>query len=281
MRIDAHQHFWHYNPDEHVWMTAGMESLKRDFLPDDLAPLLKQTGLQQTIAVQARQNLQETEWLLQLADQNPFIAGVVGWVDLRSTQIKSQLEKYSPHPKLVGVRHVVHDEPDDRFMLQPEFLHGLSLLADFNLVYDLLLFPRHLPVAVEVVQRFPNQCFVLDHIAKPLIRDRRLEPWAADLHSLGRLSNVSCKISGMVTEAAWNGWQAADFRPYLDVVLESFGEDRLMFGSDWPVCTLSADYAEVAAILEAYMQGMSNEAQAKIWGLNAARIYGLSRSPES
>lgn len=281
MKIDTHQHYWLYNPQEHVWMTDAMSSLKHDFLPDDLAHLLRQTGLQATIAVQARQNLQETEWLLSLADQNPFIAGVVGWVDLRSSQIKAQLEKYSCHPKLVGVRHVVHDEPDDNFMLQPEFLRGLSLLADFNLVYDLLLFPRHLPVAIEVVRRFPNQCFVLDHIAKPAIKERRLEPWAADLHALGRFPNVSCKISGMVTEAAWHGWQTADFRPYLDVVFESFGEDRLMFGSDWPVCTLSADYAEVVSILSAYMQGLSSDVQAKIWGLNAARTYRLHHLPQS
>jgi L-fuconolactonase len=273
MRIDAHQHFWRYNPQEHTWMTAAMGSLKRDFLPDDLAPLLRQTGVNATIAVQARQNVQETEWLLGLADQHPFISGVVGWVDLRSPQVPEQLEQYARHPKLVGVRHVVHDEPDDKFMLQPDFLRGLSYLANLNLTYDLLLFPRHLPIAVDVVQRFPRQRFVLDHIAKPALRERRLEPWRTDLRALAAYPNVYCKISGLVTEADWFYWRAEDFYPYLDEVFKCFGEDRLMFGSDWPVCTVSGGYSAVVGLVQDYIRGRSPDAQAKIFGGNAAAFY--------
>ncbi|MBC8446055.1 MAG: amidohydrolase family protein, partial [Chloroflexi bacterium] len=215
MKIDAHQHFWHYNPDEHVWMTDAMSGLKRDFLPADLAPLLAQVGLDGSIAVQARQTLQETEWLLELADRRDFIKGVVGWVDLRSADVEAQLATYAQHPKLKGVRHVVHDEPDDEFMLRAEFLRGLGKLQALGLAYDLLLFPKHLPVAVEVVKQFPAQRFVLDHIAKPFIKDKVVSPWDEQLRELAQFDNVYCKVSGMVTEADTENWQPADFRPYL------------------------------------------------------------------
>lgn len=275
MRIDAHQHFWHYNPAEHVWMTDEMADLKRDFLPEDLKPLLERTGIDGTVAVQARQNLKETEWLLELADRYDFIKGVVGWVDLRSPEVKQQLEIYSQHPKLKGVRHVVHDEPDDRFMLREDFLRGLSLLREFDLTYDLLLFPKHLPIAVEVVKQFPDQKFVLDHIAKPFIRDHVLSPWDEDIRALAQFENVYCKVSGMVTEAVWKQWQIADFRPYLDVVFDCFGPDRLMFGSDWPVCTLSATYEEVVHIVQDYLQQFPTEIQERVLGQNAVTFYNL------
>ena len=276
MKIDAHQHFWHYNPDEHVWMTDAMSGLKRDFLPADLAPLLAQVGLDGSIAVQARQTLQETEWLLELADRRDFIKGVVGWVDLRSADVEAQLATYAQHRKLKGVRHVVHDEPDDEFMLRAEFLRGLGKLQALGLAYDLLLFPKHLPVAVEVVKQFPAQRFVLDHIAKPFIKDRVISPWDEQLRGLAQFDNVYCKVSGMVTEADWQRWQPADFRPYLDIVLDCFGVERVMFGSDWPVCTLAGTYEEVFQIVQGYIQQLSGEIQGKILGGNAAGFYGVA-----
>src|SRR5438105_1033037 len=219
MKIDTHQHFWKYNPPDYPWIDDKMNSLRRDFLPADLAPLIRSTGIDATIAVQARQTVDETSWLLNLADENPFISGVVGWVDLCSASVLDQLQGFSGRPKLRAVRHVVQDEPDDNFMLRPEFLRGLAKLRDFNVTYDLLLFPRHLPIACEVVSRFPDQVFVLDHIAKPPIRARQTNTWADGLKKLAAFPNVSCKISGMITEADWKRWRREDFSPYVDAVL--------------------------------------------------------------
>ena len=273
MRIDAHQHFWHYDPAYHVWMTDAMAALRRDYLPDEFAPLLRAAGFDGTIAVQARQLLQETEWLLALAERHPWVQGVVGWVDLCSAELPAQLERLAPHPKLVGVRHVVHDEPDDRFMLRPDFRRGIGRLREFGLTYDLLLFPRHLEVAVTLVDEFPEQPFVLDHLAKPAIRDGLLSPWKQDLERLAERPNVFCKLSGMVTEARWNEWKPGDFRPYLDVVVEEFGPERLMIGSDWPVCTLSADYRSTLSLVLDYVAALSADARAGILGGNCARFY--------
>jgi L-fuconolactonase len=276
MRIDAHQHFWKYDPDEYGWITGEMAGLRRNFLPDDLAPLLRQFGFDGSIAVQARQSLEETEWLLALTDQYDFIRGVVGWVDLRSPQVRTQLETLAPHPKLCGVRHVVQDEPDDAFMLRPDFLRGLALLQEFGLAYDLLLYPRHLPVAVKVVEMFPGQMFVLDHLAKPAIKDRTISPWREDLRELAQFPNVFCKLSGMVTEAHWGQWLAEDFRPYLDVALEAFGPNRVMIGSDWPVCTLSGDYASVMGIVIDFLESLPETARRQILGENCLHAYGLA-----
>lgn len=276
MRIDTHQHFWNYNEREYGWMGPGMESLRRDYLPADLAPLLESSGIDGTIAVQARQTVEETCGLLELADRYAFIDGVVGWADLRNPHVDEDLEKLAQHPRLRGIRHVVQDEPDDQFMLREDFVRGIGRLARFGLTYDLLLYPRHLPAACELVKRFPEQLFVLDHISKPLIKDHRLEPWATDLRRLASFPNVTCKISGMVTEADWKNWQAGDFTPYLDIVLECFGPRRLMVGSDWPVCTLAASYAEVMQIAADYIGSLSPDEQAAIWGENARRIYGIS-----
>jgi L-fuconolactonase len=212
---------------------------------------------------------------LELSDQHDFIRGVVGWVDMRSPRVKQQLQQFSRHPKLVGVRHIVQDEVDDRFMLEGDFLRGLGTLAEFGLTYDLLLFPKHLPIAVQVVQQFPDQRFVLDHIAKPFIAVGTLTPWADDIRALARFENVYCKVSGLVTEAAWGQWKAEDFRPYLDVVFEVFGPGRLMFGSDWPVCTLSADYSAVVGLVRDYTERFSDSDRNKLFGLNAAQFYGL------
>jgi L-fuconolactonase len=280
MRIDAHQHFWHYNPAHQVWMTEAMDVLRRDYLPDDLAPLLRETGFDGTIAVQARQMVGETEWLLGLADRHPTIKGVVGWVDLRSPGLGAELDRFSSHPRLVGVRHVVHDEPDDHFMLMPEFRRGIGRLGEFGLVYDLLLFPRHLPVAATLVDEFPDQPFVIDHIAKPPIRDGLLSPWKEDLESLAERPNVSCKLSGMVTEARWKGWRSTDFRPYLDTVLDAFGPQRLMIGSDWPVCTLSGDYRSTMDVVVDYVQSLSVGERAGILGENCLRVYGVDEPGE-
>jgi L-fuconolactonase len=275
MKIDAHQHFWLYHPAHHVWMTDAMEVLRRDFLPHDLAPLLAAVGFDGTIAVQARQMLEETEWLLQLAEAHDFIKGVVGWVDLRSPELDAQLARYAPHPKLVGVRHVVHDEPDDDFMLRPDFRRGIGQLHAFGLSYDLLLFPKHLPVAATLVAEFPNQAFVLDHLAKPAIGEGRISPWREDLQRLAAFPNGFCKLSGMVTEAKWHQWRPSDFHRYLDAVIAAFGTGRVMLGSDWPVCTLSADYAATIDIVADYLGQFPAAERAAVLGGNCARFYQL------
>ena len=276
MRIDAHQHFWIYNPREYGWMGSGMEILKRDFLPPDLAPLLESAGIDGTVAVQARQCIEESRWLLELADQSPFIKAVVGWVDLCSPKVDEQLTAFARHSQFRGVRHVLHDEPDDRFMLREDFVRGLGCLAKHKLTYDLLLFPSHLPVACELVKQFPNQPFVVDHLAKPLIKAHELSPWAVDIRRLASFSNVFCKVSGMVTEADWRHWKPADFTPYLDVIFECFGPRRVMVGSDWPVCTLAGNYSQVMRIPADYLGELSTDEQAAVWGENAQRFYGIA-----
>jgi L-fuconolactonase len=276
MYIDAHQHFWHYNPKEHIWMTEKMQQIKKDFLPEHLKPLLGQIGFDGCIAVQARQSMEETNWLLQLAGQNDFINGVVGWVDLRSPDIYKILSEHAHQKKLVGVRHVVHDEPDDNFMLLPAFQNGIAVLKEFNLTYDLLLFPKHLPVAIQLVEKFPDQPFVLDHIAKPIIAGKKFSPWKEDLKELAKLPNVFCKLSGMVTEANWNSWTKVDFKPYLDIVVEAFGYNRLMIGSDWPVCTLSGSYQSTMDIVIDYLKQFSTEIKDAILGTNCINFYKIN-----
>jgi L-fuconolactonase len=275
MRLDAHHHFWHYSPSDHTWMTDQMGIIKHDFLPQDLQPLLAGIHFDGSVAVQARQSLEETRWLLELAEKHNFIKGVVGWVDLRSEELHQQLNKFASHPKLVGVRHVVHDEPNDEFMLLPDFRRGISQLREFGLAYDLLLFPKHLAVAAQLVEEFPEQPFVLDHIAKPRIAEQLFSPWERDLHQLAQFPNVFCKLSGMVTEAHWKQWRPQDFHRYLDIVFAAFGWHRLMIGSDWPVCTLSGEYGAVMQIVMDYVQKYSPEAQAAILGENCARFYQI------
>ena len=276
MKIDAHQHFWQYNEHEYGWIGPELAALRVDRRPQDLRPLLRAAGINGCIAVQARQTLSETEALLTLADQHPFIVGVVGWVDLRSPDLRKQLEQFAKHPKLVGVRHVVQDEADDRFMCQESFVRGIGLLAEYDLAYDLLLFPKHLLVACELVAQFPSQRFVLDHMAKPFIKAGRLTPWEVDIRRLAALPNVYGKVSGMVTEADWQSWQPDDFRPYLDIVFEAFGPQRLMFGSDWPVCTLAASYQQVVDLVANYAAQLSEDEQRAVFAETAARFYGVS-----
>ena len=261
-------------------MSAGMEKLRVDRLPMDLVPLLSKAGVSGTVAVQARQSLSETQWLLQLADENPFVVGVVGWIDLCSADIEEQLERFTGHRAFRGVRHVVQDEPDDRFVLRDEFQRGIGKLANLGLAYDLLVYPRQLPASAELAANFPEQVFVLDHIAKPSIKDGKLEPWRTDIGKLAAFDNVYCKVSGMVTEADWLGWKPEDLTPYLNVVLEAFGPSRLMIGSDWPVCTLAADYEQVMRIGECFVSGLSASEQRAVWFENAMRIYHLDALEE-
>ena len=253
MRIDAHHHFWSYAAAEYPWIGTGMERLAHDHLPADLAPLAAAEGIAGTVAVQARQSLEESRWLLELAAANPLIRGVVGWVDLRSTHVVDQLRELAERPKFVGI----------------------GKLATFGLTYDLLLYPQQLPAAAEFVGRFPEQPFVLDHLAKPRIKAGELDPWRRDLKALGAHRNVLCKLSGLVTEADWKGWKRADFTPYLEVALEAFGSKRLMVGSDWPVCTLAAEYADVIGIVREFLAPLAAAEREAIEGGNAARFYAL------
>ena len=274
MRIDAHQHFWKYSPEKYGWISDMMPELKHDFLPGHLQPLLTDQSFDRSIAVQARQDLDETHWLLELAAENEFIAGVVGWVDLCSPDLPAQLESFAAIPKFLGVRHLLQDEPDNEFMLRPEFRRGIARLAEYGLTYDLLLHPRHLSIAVKLVHEFPHQRFVLDHIAKPAIADGLIEPWARDIRELAKC-DVYCKLSGMVTEANWKQWKTEDFRPYLDVVFNSFEPGRLMIGSDWPVCTLSASYVETLGIVMEYVTQLRPDEADDIFGISCMRFYGV------
>lgn len=279
MRIDAHQHFWRYNAADYSWITDDMAPLKRDFLPADLKPLLDEIGFDGSIAVQARHNMEETRWLLELAEANQFVRGVVGWVDLCSPDASRHLEQLAASAKLVGIRHVAQDEPDDEFLLKPGFCRGVALLRAFGLAYDILVYPRHLRVAAKFARQFPEQRFVLDHIAKPRIAEQSMEPWKSDIRELANLPNVHCKLSGMVTEAKWRLWQAKDFRPYLDTVLQAFGPSRLMIGSDWPVCTLSADYRSTMQIVMDFIAELSASEKDAILGATCAEFYRLEENP--
>lgn len=275
LKIDAHQHFWQYHPDAFGWITEEMAVIRRDFLPADLKPELDAAGYGGCVAVQAPQTEAETEFLLGLAARHDFVKGVVGWVDLRAANAGERLAYFAQFPKLAGVRHIVQAEPDDQFLLDPDFGRGVGLLRQFGLTYDILIYPRHLPAAAEFAARFPDQPFVLDHLAKPFIKDHELEPWARHLRELARRENVYCKLSGMVTEADWLVWDRDDLTPYLDVALEAFGPNRLMIGSDWPVCKVAAGYGEVMQLVEEYVAKLSPAEQAGILGENAVRFYGL------
>jgi L-fuconolactonase len=277
MHIDAHQHFWIYNKREYGWIDDSMRTLQRDFLPADLKPELKRSGFQGCVAVQARQTLEETRWLLELAEHAPFILGVVGWADLRSPRVRFELDSFAGKSKLVGIRHIVQSEPDERFLLQPEFLCGIAMLEEFDLGYDILIYPRHLPVAAEFVARFPRQRFVLDHMAKPPIKSGVLDAWARGIRKLAAFPNVYCKMSGLVTEADWQAWKPEDIRPYLDIVFECFGPSRLLAGSDWPVCTVAAPYARVMDLVKDYLGKYTANERDAVLGGTAAAFWRLKR----
>ena len=275
MKIDSHQHFWNYSAAEYPWIGAGMERIARDYLPADLMAVAAPQGIGGSVAVQARQSVAESRWLLGLAEASPIIRGVVGWVDLRSEGVAAELTELSAHEKFVGVRHVVQDEPDPRFVLGADFVRGLRQLRPYGLTYDLLIYPQQLPAAVQLVAMLPEQPFVLDHLAKPRIKTGAIQEWRRDVEALAQHGNVCCKVSGMVTEAEWRGWKPADFTPYLDVVLQAFGPERLMFGSDWPVCLLAGEYSEVVGIVADFFGRLSAAEQQFIWGGTATRFYGL------
>jgi L-fuconolactonase len=275
MRIDAHQHFWRYRPETHAWIGDSMAVLKRDFLPGDLEPLLRDAGFDGCVAVQAAHSLDETRFLLGLADRHPFVRGVVGWVDLVSPDLDRQLESFAPHPRFRGVRHIAQDEPDDAWLSRGDVVRGVSRLSGYGLTYDILVYARQLPAALELARRLPDQPFVLDHVAKPEIRAARLEPWRRDLRLLASLPHVFCKLSGLVTEAEWDGWTPESIRPYMDVALEAFSPDRLMIGSDWPVCLLGGQYPRVVGLARDFVSMLSASEQAAVLGGTAARFYRL------
>ncbi len=275
MHIDAHQHFWIYNPAEYDWIDDSMSALRRDFLPPDLKPELDRTDFQGSVVVQVRQTLEETRWLLELAERSPSILGVVGWADLRSPDIRSQLQNLARNPKLVGVRHIVQSEPDDRFLLQAEFLRGIAALEEFDLAYDILIYTKHLPVAAEFVERFPRQRFILDHLAKPPIKSGQIDFWAHGIRKLAAFPNVFCKLSGLVTEADWQHWRPEHIVPFLDVAFESFGPDRLMIGSDWPVCLVAASYARTVEVVKTYLLEKNSDCREAILGRNTQRFWRL------
>ncbi|HYM74753.1 MAG TPA: amidohydrolase family protein [Candidatus Dormibacteraeota bacterium] len=275
MRIDAHQHFWIYSSAEYGWIDNSMSAIRRDFLPADLHPELERNDVQGSVLVQTRQTLEETRWLLELADQSPKILGVVGWVDLSSPDARSQLSAFTKYPKLVGIRHIVQSEPDDRFLLRPDFLRGISLLQEFDLAYDILIYPRHLAVATEFVERFPGLRFVLDHLAKPPIKTGEIEPWASGIRRLAGFPNVFCKLSGLVTEADWHHWTPEHIVPYMDVAFDAFGPSRLMIGSDWPVCLVAASYSRVLDVVRNYLEQHTAETREAVLGGNAQRFWRL------
>ena len=274
-RIDAHHHFWQYSANEYGWIGDTMEPLQRDFLPDDLRKEMSVAVVDGAITVQARQSLDETRWLLRLAEEHTFLRGVVGWAPLVSGDFPRLVEELAGGAKLKGLRHVLQDEPQQDFMLREDFNRGIRALSGTGLVYDILIYNRHLPTAAEFVDRHPHQAFVLDHLAKPPIRDRKLSPWRKDLKALAERPHVYCKLSGLVTEANWDRWTIDDLRPYFDTVLECFGPSRLLAGSDWPVCLLASTYNRWWQTLDELVSALSDSERAAILGENAVRVYHL------
>lgn len=276
MRLDAHQHFWEYDAQRDSWIDDSMSVLKSDYLPEQIEPLLKEKELEGCIAVQANQSEKETEFLLALAEAYSFIKAVVGWVDLCSENIEKRLEYYAQNPFLKGIRHIVQAEPEN-FVLKPEFQRGIGFLSQFNLVYDLLVYPSQLESGIELVSQFPDQKFVLDHCAKPQIKIQEIKKWTRDIRRIAEEENVFCKVSGLVTEADFKNWKPSDFLPYLEVVFDAFGEDRVLYGSDWPVCLLAASYEKVYQLTDDYTIEHSADARRKFFGDNAARIYNIKK----
>ncbi len=275
MIIDSHQHFWKYHPETHVWIDNNMASIRRDFLPADLKIVYIENGIDGCVAVQADQTLEETDFLLDLARDTDFIKGVVGWVDLRAKNVDETLEKYASNAKLKGWRHVVQGEADHNFLLRPEFLQGISYLEKYGYTYDILVFPHQLGAVLEFVKHFPHQKFVIDHIAKPYIKDGFYEGWAVLMEAIAQHENVYCKVSGMITEADYNAWTPEQIHPYLHHVLEIFGSERVMFGSDWPVCLVAGNYGQVKAVVTDFISGLSVMDKSMIMGENAQSFYRL------
>ena len=274
-QVDAHHHLWKYSSDQYPWIGPGMDAIRRDFPPEELQREMRDAGIQSSIAVQARQTMEETEWLLDIAENRNFPAGIVGWLPLSERSARAELERLSTRPKLKGVRHVIHDEPDDNFILRPDFNAGVNRLQDFKLAYDILIFEKHLPQTIEFVDRHPNQTFVVDHIAKPHIRDGKLSPWREKLSELSKRRNVYCKLSGLVTEAAWTDWTPQQILPYMEIALDTFGPNRLMFGSDWPVMLLASSYSRWVGLVKQFLLTLSFPEREQVMGLTATHVYGL------
>lgn len=275
MIIDSHQHFWNYEPEKHLWIDDEMSVIRRDFLSDDLQKVFAENGVDACVAVQADQTTEETNFLISIAENNNFIKGVVGWVNLRSESIEEDLLKYKKYDVVKGFRHVVQGEQDHNFMLRPEFLRGIELLGKYDLCYDILIFPHQLGATLELVKKFPNQKFVIDHIAKPYIKDGFFEGWAVMMREIAKHQNVYCKISGMITEAGYKTWTTEQVHPYMKLVLESFGAGRVMYGSDWPVCLVAGNYSMVKSLVTDFISDLSQEQQNAIMGGNAAKFYNL------
>jgi L-fuconolactonase len=275
MVIDSHHHFWNYNPVEYDWIDDSMRSIRTDFLPGKLEQTIRAAGVGGVISVQARQSLAETGWLLEMARQHSFIRGVVGWLPLCDSELEQLFGQYANETSLKGLRHVIQGEPDPDFMLRSDFNHGVSLLKKYQLVYDILIVERQLPNTIRFVDQHEEQVFVLDHIAKPLIKENILSPWKENIRELAKRPHVNCKISGIVTEAGFSDWTEGQLHPYFDVVLEAFGPDRLLFGSDWPVCLVATTYQQWLELVRDNISSLSESEQARIMGGNAVRLYHL------
>jgi L-fuconolactonase len=273
--IDSHQHFWKYNPVRDSWINDSMEIIRKDFLPKDLKPILKANSVDGCIAVQADQSEEETEFLLQCAKENPFIKGVVGWVDLRAENLEERLAYFSKNNLFKGVRHIVQGETEG-FLLRNDFQDGIAHLSKYNLTYDILVGYKQLSEVITFVTKFPNQSFVLDHLGKPPMESKEIKQWKNEIEALSEFTNVYCKISGMTTEANWSNWKPDDFNVYLDIVFDAFGVHRIMYGSDWPVCLLAAEYKEQLSIIEEYISEFSLEDKTAIMGGNTLKFYDLN-----
>ena len=274
MRIDTHQHYWRFDPVRDSWITADMRVLQRDFLPADAMPLLAAAGMDGVVAVQASQSETETEFLLALAVEHEIIRGVVGWVDLRAPDLRERLARWSGNPWLKGFRHIAQSEPDD-FLARPEVIAGIEQLGVAGFTYDILIYPRQLAAAEHLVARCPGVSFILDHCAKPAIASGEIAEWRTGLAALARHPNVTCKLSGLVTEADWRTWNDAALEPCLDAAADAFGAGRLMFGSDWPVCLLAAEYEAVVAVVTRWAERLTPSERASVFGGTAQAVYGL------
>ncbi len=274
LSIDSHQHFWHYEPIKHAWIDDAMAVIRKDFLPGDLAPVLSQNNIDGCVAVQADQTENETDFLIELSDQHSFIKGIVAWVDLRADDIKERLAHYKQFSIVKGFRHVLQGE-EPEFMLHPGFTNGIAALQEYNFTYDILIFPKHLKATLELVKQFPYQSFIIDHIAKPFIKTGAIDEWEKNMNLLSQFENVHCKISGMVTEADHKVWKKEDFTPYLDVVVNAFGTNRILYGSDWPVCLVAASYENMLHIVKEYFSSFTKTEQQNFFGNNAVGFYQL------
>ena len=277
MVIDAHQHFWELGRFDYGWLDAEpLEAIRRTYLPADLKTHLDATGVDKSIFVQTQHNVEENRWVLQFCEQNDFLAGMVGWVDLASPDCESQLEEFKDNPYFVGIRHVTHDEPDDDFIVRDDVMNGLRILEEHSMPFDLLFFVKHLKHATTLGKALPSLPMVIDHLAKPEIKNARLDNWEADFRAAAKFPNMFCKISGMITEADWKNWKPADLRPYVEIALEVFGPERCMYGSDWPVCELAGTYEQVIGAAREVLGGLSESEQAMVFGGTAKKFYGIA-----